>query len=68
VRLTSFKCQRKKKEFRKQVYAGRRAWMPPLDLKFIAPSECEILSGGLREPSHITYQLSKGDLEQNLAF
>ena len=42
---------------------GRR---PLLYLKFTTPSEREKLSGGLREPSPITHQLGKGDLEQNL--
>ena len=32
------------------------------------PSECEVLSGGLREASRITHQLSKGDLKAKSGF
>ena len=55
-----------KKGLENWFIAGRRARTPHLDLKFTAPSGRKILSGGLREPSRITHQLGKGDLEQNL--
>jgi hypothetical protein len=31
-------------------------------------SECEVFSGGLREPSRITHQLGKGDLKAKSGF
>ena len=41
---------------------------PPSDLTFTMPSECEVFSGGLREPSRITHQLGKCDLELKSGF
>ena len=45
-----------------------RGGRPPSDLTFTMPSECEVFSGGLREPSRITHQFDKCDLEPKSGF
>ena len=47
---------------------GRGGGGPRSDLKFTTPSECKMVSGGLRSPSRITHQLGKYDLEPKSVF